>query len=502
MRSDNLKRHVKSSHLKNFCAAPPLHPSVEGNKLAGQKRSVPADIATLDGMKFGSGKFETVNNQSRNPKIQKLVNEIVTDDEQDVSSTPAVKSLHKLLSPDMVKTIKVLPKLTPQAIAELFPLKQKTLATPSPQVLTNVFTPSKPRTKGDIIGYSDESDDSDTDEDENSEDEESKPEDSDDDSEDSVTSNDEKEPKPILKLLPATVKGLRKRFKQLWREFTRYGKHEHRNEIVFILDELLRQEAISRETYTQVNNILAESLDEDDGDTKDLDVDTGDEEEDEVKKIINSTVDYIVVHDKKELMELLTELKEEATEDYIDTLLKLEVLVTTFLTDEFLEEKPILPMIDELIRELENSPVARSKHHRLKMLVNDVNRNRYRVQSIFTRLDDASDKDDALTILKELVKEELLSEEQYEKVAKLEDLADLPAIAQIINDTKVGQGLSFLPRKVSDLRKSLHSLLTEVAETGNSVMKNKLTAVLQELQRLKAISNEQYEVIKKYNEIM
>ena len=100
-------------------------------------------------------------------------------------------------------------------------------------------------------------------------------------------------------------------------------------------------------------------------------------------------------------------------------------------------------MIDELIRELENSPIAKSKHHRLKMLLNDVNKNRHQVQLIFTRLDDASDKDDALTILKELVKKELLSPEQYEKLAKLEDLVDLPAIAQIFNLTKVGPELSF-----------------------------------------------------------
>ena len=65
-------------------------------------------------------------------------------------------------------------------------------------------------------------------------------------------------------------------------------------------------------------------------------------------------------------MELLTELKEEANDDYIDTLLKLVELVTIFLTNEFLKEKPILPMIDELIIEVENSPIAKSKHHRLK----------------------------------------------------------------------------------------------------------------------------------------
>ena len=130
---------------------------------------------------------------------------------------------------------------------------------------------------------------------------------------------------------------------------------------MFILDELLRQEDISREAYTQVNNKLAESLDEDDGDAKEMEVATDKDEEAEE----DSTVDYIITHDKKELMELLTELKEEATDDYIDTLLKLEELVTIFFTDEFLKEKPFLPMIDELIRELVNSSIAKSKHHRL-----------------------------------------------------------------------------------------------------------------------------------------
>ena len=43
-----------------------------------------------------------------------------------------------------------------------------------------------------------------------------------------------------------------------------HKKHENRNELVSILDELLRQEAISYEVYTQVNNFLAESLGEDD----------------------------------------------------------------------------------------------------------------------------------------------------------------------------------------------------------------------------------------------
>ena len=115
--------------------------------------------------------------------------------------------------------------------------------------------------------------------------------------------------------------------------------------------------------------------------------------------------------------------------------------------------------------------------------------------------DATGDKDDALPILQALARQELLSKEQYEKLAKLEDW-DLSTIAGIINDTKVGQGIPFLPRKVSDLRKSLQSLLRGLTESGNSIIKHKLTAVLNELQRLKAISDEQYTEIKKNTDIM
>ena len=66
--------------------------------------------------------------------------------------------------------------------------------------------------------------------------------------------------KPKVKFLPATIEGLCERFHTLWTEFTRQGKHNNRNEIVFLLDELLRQEGITRDEYTQLNNLLAESL--------------------------------------------------------------------------------------------------------------------------------------------------------------------------------------------------------------------------------------------------
>ena len=84
------------------------------------------------------------------------------------------------------------------------------------------------------------------------------------------------------------------------------------------------------------------------------------EAEDEFTKMIQSSLGYIIQHDKKELMELLTELIDEAAEDYIGILLELEELIDAFLIDEFLEGNPIFPMIGELRRKLQSS------HHRLK----------------------------------------------------------------------------------------------------------------------------------------
>ena len=109
-------------------------------------------------------------------------------------------------------------------------------------------------------------------------------------------------------------------------------------------------EAISQETYTLVNNLLAESLGDDGSEEMDVDDDNAgneESEEDVVKNLIQSTTDDIIHHDKKELVELLKEIKEEAGEEYVDTVLQLEELINAFFTDEFLEGNPILPMINE-----------------------------------------------------------------------------------------------------------------------------------------------------------
>ena len=202
---------------------------------------------------------------------------------------------------------------------------------------------------------------------------------------------------PNVKCLPATVDGLTDRFNQL---FTQHGKHEHRNELVFLLDEVLRQDGINRDEYAQLNNMLAESLDEEDDDdeeeresTKD-DLTTMEDEtrEGKLKKLIRLTVECLTQHDKKELLELIKEFRKDVGEDFLDTVLELEELVDVYLLDEFIDSESVLTKIDKLRRMLDNSAaIPKSNQHRLHILLDDINQNRYRVQTILKRLADADD---------------------------------------------------------------------------------------------------------------
>ena len=156
-------------------------------------------------------------------------------------------------------------------------------------------------------------------------------------------------------------------------------------------------------------------------------------------------------------------------------------------------------MINKLRTAIDNSSISKMKPHRLKMLVDDINNNRYRVRSILTRL--SNSQDDIKTIANVLAREELLSKEQFEKLAELEDL-DLPAIALIIKDTKIGRGLKLLPRKINDLVQSLQTLLTELAEAGSSTIQSNVRSVLEELLQRKDIIQERYNTIKDEHNIL
>ncbi|MCH2421447.1 MAG: hypothetical protein MK215_05880, partial [Candidatus Poseidoniia archaeon] len=353
------------------------------------------------------------------------------------------------------------------SIVDIFPSKNpKTKA-----------APSKPRMKIDIMEYSD----------------------SDDDSEDSI---DMEYTKPVIKFLPATVDGLRARFNELYPEFTRQKTPEHRNELVSILDDMSRQGGITKDEYTRLNNNIAESLDDGEEEENEMEKEMENEElsrEEKIKKLIHTTTEYLIEYDKKELVELINEFRKER--EYIDPVLELEELIEIFLEEKFLDGEPIIAKIEEASRKLENSRILKSKQHRLKMLVDDIAKNRHRVETIIKRMMDASGEKDILDTLKRLAQEELISEEQYLKLVECDDY-DAHKLANVIKETKIGQGLKFLPQKLSDLTNNLNTWLEELIDTGSSVLKNKIRSVLEELLRRKVINQERYTAIKEENKIL
>ena len=221
------------------------------------------------------------------------------------------------------------------------------------------------------------------------------------------------------------------------------------------------------------------------------------DERDELQDSIQSTVEYLLKHDQDELLDLITDFKDVADKEFIVPIHRIEELVDKFLVDEYLDGELILPQILNISKELELSALTKSKRYRLEMLLNDIDKNRYRVKSILTQLDNAQDEEDIDNTLKRLAQEDLISTEQYEKLKENDAAFELPSIVAIIKDTKIGNGLKFLPRTIRDLKRKLQLILTEVTVTGIDAMKKELIAILDELLRQKGISVEDYNDVSK-----
>ena len=226
--------------------------------------------------------------------------------------------------------------------------------------------------------------------------------------------------------------------------------------------------------------------------------------DDQIKKDITSTADYLIQHDKKELQELVTEIEKD--DDIIDTVLSLEELLGIYLEEEFLERDgdAIDGKLIELVNSLSGSKnISKASLIKIKMLITDIERNRQRVKDIVNRFSQAGDdRDSRLWIIKQLAKENLIMEQQYFRlVEKIEEL-DIKRLIDIIKEYKIGGGLDFLPRKTNRLIDTLQEWLDEFVEKGSSALKKKIGAVLNELLRRKEISPQRYDEIKDGHNIL
>jgi ferritin len=193
-------------------------------------------------------------------------------------------------------------------------------------------------------------------------------------------------------------------------------------------------------------------------------------------------------------MEIVTEFEKD--EDIIETVTELEELIEMYLEDEeFLErESAVAVKVHELLDKLSKSKhVQKSLLLKIKILVNDISKNRVRVREIVRRFNRAGDDSKSrLWIIEQLAKEELLSEQQYFKLAEIIDEIDIKQLTDVIRETKIGQGMNFLPRKTGDLIDSLREWMQEFVEKGGTVLQNKISSVLNELLQRKTISDKRY----------
>ena len=284
---------------------------------------------------------------------------------------------------------------------------------------------------------------------------------------------------------------LEDRFNHLLIEYTRENKSESGQELAMLLDIMLDRGLVTAVEYSKLNSLIAPPPAADEGETEASDKEEEEEKEEEAKdemsRIVKETVDFVIRLDKEELSGLLMELRDEVGGgEFLDTLIDLDLLSGKFLENEFDDGVLLLPLIEEKLLALEASPTSPSKLLRMKILLDDLQNNRHRIQEIFQRIDDAEENEES--IWKMLVREGLISDEQFEELGELEN-TEIQEISSILKGAKIGQGIPFLPTTLAALRYTFGQLW----KAGDG--KNKILPVLKELLRRGGMTDEQYSIL-------
>ena len=135
-------------------------------------------------------------------------------------------------------------------------------------------------------------------------------------------------------------------------------------------------------------------------------------------------------------------------ENYENDVVCLSQLVETWIEEQVATEKKILfDNTDYILWKLHSSSITRNKLILLEILLKYIFLNRYRVTDIVKRMDPVHSRVNALDkdisdALKLLVREGLISEEQYNALSKEDDL-NLDKVISEIKTTKIGRGINF-----------------------------------------------------------
>ena len=298
-----------------------------------------------------------------------------------------------------------------------------------------------------------------------------------------------------IKFLPETVAGLTNRFNELFPKYWRGNKERNvHNELVSLLDALLKQNGITRTIYKKMNNMVSSGDGIDEEEEKE-------EEEDEntLEGKISDTVEYLIRHDRSEIGELLNTFESE--ELFKDDVTRLRKLTEEWVQNEILGKEFLLDDIEQILRKLKSSTIHKSKLHRFKMLLKEIRVNRYRVSNIVHRMNvilsgENVNKKEISDGLKNLISGNLINDEQYKALQNKIDDLDVDNLIWEIKSVKVGRGLEFLPRKTHDLLEKLKEWVGEFGVEGTAALRQKILGVLDELLFRKVISKNVYKDVK------
>ena len=176
------------------------------------------------------------------------------------------------------------------------------------------------------------------------------------------------------------------------------------NDILRLLEELKTRKCITDSEYTHIKNLLRQQI------------------QINLYKSINSTVENMIQDDKDEILGLLRSMKKDPVAKRLLVMVK-----------DYLEKKLDLESVLGPIRKLKDKVNAQ----KLKIILNQIEKTKKRVNEIFTRIVNGKNKQEVLNDLK---RSNRITDEQYEKLTI--GPHTLPSISQIIQ----GKGL-YLRRK-------------------------------------------------------
>ena len=163
-----------------------------------------------------------------------------------------------------------------------------------------------------------------------------------------------------------------------------------------------------KKTKDENNNNKIEESDDDEDSNEEEDSSEGEpDSDDELYQLIQNTFDYVTEYDQQELTNLIEDLKSDVSVEFLDTVELLEELIETYIGDDFRTavDDVVLTKIRDLLRRLQSSNLSRVKIIKLSMLINDLETNRHRINSILVRLSKVESEEQFTDVLKSLKRE-------------------------------------------------------------------------------------------------